>query len=37
MMDMFYNSKDLEKVDFTNILLNSVTDISTMFPYYCYE
>jgi hypothetical protein len=33
MYDMFYNAKNLVTVDFTNIELNSVTNIDTMFPY----
>jgi hypothetical protein len=31
---MFYNAKNLVTVDFTNIELNSVTNIDRMFPYY---
>jgi hypothetical protein len=33
MFDMFYKANNLETVDFTNIQLNSVTNIDTMFPY----
>ncbi|MBR6908121.1 hypothetical protein IKN40_06690 [bacterium] len=34
MLDFLYKANNLVSADFTNVQLNSVTNIDTMFPYY---